>query len=85
MKYLLTDENYQTIKSFEGFNKDLIKTEIIKHLTAHNTSEVYLEKEAHSKKYYGSELLNSYGVNPKNGTPSLIIDRGSKRVYKSLI
>lgn len=78
---LYSQDEDRTIIFFEKFDKIAIRTAIIERLTAHPTDTIehcreYSKEDA--KKYYGNEILNIYGVNPKNGKPSIITQRGYK-------
>jgi hypothetical protein len=85
---LYSQNQEMPIAFFEGFNKDNIREQIITHLKENPTDTIELCKEFSKKdirKYYGSEILNFYEVNPKNNIPSLVIMKGDKQYYKALI
>lgn len=76
------------IKFFDAFDKEVIRTEIIKHLSNNPTDVVELCKEYSQKdlkRYKGYNIISFYGINPKNGKPSLIITKNNREYYKSLI
>jgi hypothetical protein len=84
---LLSQEQDMSIKWFEKFDKFEIKQTILKHL-ADNPTDTLEHCKEYSKKdikiFYGSEIINFYEVNPKNGKPSLVYQRSSKQYYKQL-
>jgi len=75
------------IAYFDKFDKSAIKQAIVNHLTKHPTDTVEHCKEyskADIKRFYGSEIINLYEVNPKNNKPSLVIYKGTKQYFKTL-
>lgn len=83
MKHYLDGEkgNFAT---FETFDKDKIKEAIIKRLTEVPDDLVIHYKDCEDKKQV-ADLVDMYEVNPKNGKPSLIIQKGNRSFYKPLI
>lgn len=74
---------------FEKYDRKEIKNAIIKHLNENPTDTIEHCKEWSEVNAYknnvGSEILNFYSMNPKNNKPSLIIMRGDKEYFKSLV
>lgn len=88
MAHLIYSQLEETpIKFFDKFDKEVIRTEIIKHLSNNPTDVVELCKEFSKKdlkRYVGYDIISVYGINPKNGQPSLIITKNNREYYKSL-
>jgi hypothetical protein len=87
MKHFLFNLSDALVKDFEVFDKDAIKAEIVKYLTANPNEELTHEKELNpsdKKKYVGNEIINFYKCN-KSGIPSKIISKGTKEYYQPLI
>lgn len=83
---LFSQEQDQSIKWFDKFDKEEIKTEIKKWLSENPTDTLEHCKEYSKKdlkKYAGYEIVNFYGNN-KAGEPSLILYRGTKEYFKPL-
>lgn len=75
------------IKFFDKFNREEIKKAIFTHLTNYpdDTLEHCRDYSAVDiKKYYGSEIVNSYAMHPKLNKPAILITRGNKTYYKVL-
>jgi DNA polymerase III delta subunit len=84
---LFSQEKDMPIAFFEKFNKQDIKETIIEHLSENPTDTLELCKEYSKrdiKRFYGSEIIAFYEINPKNNKPSLVFKRGSKNCFKSL-
>lgn len=73
----------------ETFSSDEIKAEIIERLKEFPNDLIEhcrdWDNKAQSKKHCGRKTVNLYEVNPKTGNPSLIITKGNKTYYKSLV
>lgn len=85
---LFSQESDQPIKWFDNYDREAIKASIVTHLSANPNDCIEHCKEPAKndlKRFVGNTILNFYKVNPKNGKPSLIITRGDKTYYKSLI
>ena len=89
MAHLIYSQKEESpIQFFDKFDKEVVRTEIVKHLSNNPTDVVELCKEYSKKdlkRYAGYNIINLYGVNPNNGQPSLIITKNNKEYYKSLI
>lgn len=87
IKHFLLDEKDNTLATFDTFNADAIKAEIVKYLTANPGGSLTHEKTQVNKKYAGNEILNWYEVNKKNGQPSKACYNGAGKFigYRSLI
>ena len=84
---LFSHNEDRTIAFFEKFNKEDIKQAIIKHLKDNPTDTIEHCKEYNKeniKRFYGNEIINFYGVNPKSGEVSLIFTRGNKEYFRSI-
>ena len=86
MKHYLSGEICH-IATFETFDKDAIRNAIISHLNANSGDIVEHSKDWGTAKDKTNfpQSVNFYEVNPKNGKPSLIIQKENKTFYKSLI
>lgn len=87
MKYYLDGEK-GTFKTFDYFDRELIRSAILEHLKSNPDSIVEFSRgyddEKDNKKYF-PKVIDIYEVNPRSGKPSLIIQKGNKTFYKSLI
>lgn len=75
------------IHSFEKFDKEAIKSTILKELKDNPNDVIEHCKDYDKKsikKYYGYEILNLYQNNPYNNEPSLLIFKGNNTYYKAL-
>lgn len=85
--HLFSENEDMPIAWFEKFDKDEIKTAIIKHLTEHPNDILEHCKELNdtvSQLLGQSEILGFYEINPTNKRPSRIVMKGNKKYYKSL-
>ena len=81
---VVSDIEHGSIDKFETFDPEGIKAAIIKQLGKEHGDIITHEKTSFDKKYWGNDILNVYENNPKNGKPSLIIQKGSKVFYKAI-
>ena len=75
------------IAFFEKFDRVQIKQTIVKHLNENKADTLELCREYDKKnisKFYGTQILQIFEVNPKNNKPSICITRGNKMYYKTL-
>lgn len=88
LKHLLFSQDQDmTIRWFETFNKEVIKQAIIMHLTDNPKDVIEHCREfskAELKRFAGYNIIDFYGVNPKNGNISKIFTRGNKEYYLKL-
>ena len=85
---LYSQQKEMPIAFFEKFDKVQIKQTIIKHLNENKADTLELCREYDKKdikRYYGTQILQFFEVNKKNGKPSLCIQRGGKTCYKALM
>jgi hypothetical protein len=86
-KHLLWSWNSDTaIQWFDKFDKDAIKTAIVKHLENNPTDTVEHSKDYRKsdlRKFVGYDILNFYQLNAK-GEPCLVITRGDKEYLRKL-
>lgn len=84
---LYSQDLSRPVAFFEKFNKEDIKKEIINHLTKYPEDTLEHCKEyskSDIKKYYGSEIINFYSVNPKSGKVCKVVLKGNKEFYQPL-
>jgi len=84
---LFSQEQDMPIAWFDKNDKEAIKKVIIEHLTNNPTDTLELCKEYSKndlKRFVGSEIINFYAINPKNGKVSLIVIRGNNEYFKSI-
>ena len=70
---------------FDKFDKEKIKSSIVKHLEEDPKDTIEHCKEYSKKnvnKYYGMQIVNFYCMN--NSKPCLIVTKGGKEYYKPL-
>ena len=79
-EYYLVNADGETVKTYNSFDKEAIKKDIIAVLT--EDSDELITLEAQGKDF--NDTLGIYEVNPKSGRPSLVITKGNKTVYKPL-
>jgi hypothetical protein len=75
------------IATFDKFDREVIKNEIINHLRVCplDTVEHCKDYTKHElKRFVGYNIINFYRVNPKNKKVSLIVTRGNKEYYRSI-
>lgn len=89
LKHILFSQNTeQPIEWFDEYDRQAIRKSIVAYLTANPTDCIEHCKEyckGDLKRYSGYNILNFYEVNPKNGKPSLVIQRcNNKKTYITL-
>jgi hypothetical protein len=88
MQHLLYSHNQNMIvKYFAKYDKAEIKAAIINHLANDPTDTIEHCKEYSKKdikRFYGSEIINIYEINPNNGQPSLCLQKSNKTFYKNI-
>lgn len=85
--YLFSQDNDMLIESFDKFDRDAIKKEIINHLIVNPLDTVEHLKDYSKneyKRFSGYKIVNLYAVNPKNKKVSLIITRGYKQYFRNI-
>lgn len=82
--YLFSDQINDIIKTYDKFDAEVIKNDIVKHLEKYPNDLVEHQREYINKNDYGNDIVNFYEVNPKNKQPSVIITKGNNEYYKSL-
>ena len=82
--YLLSEGMSVRTAEFSEFSEPEIKKAIISHLTKNPNDLLELVKKDGNKNRFDT-VISLYEVNPKNGKPSLIVTKGCKTYYKSLI
>lgn len=85
--YLFSQDNDTFIANFDKFDRNAIKNKIIEYLKAWPLDTIEHCKDYSKndlKRFSGYNILNLYGVNPKNKKVSLIITRGGKQYYRSI-
>lgn len=85
--YLFSQEKDMLVKTFDKFDRNTIKNEIIDHLRNNPTDTIehckdYTKTEI--KRFYGCNILNLYKVNPNNNKVSLIVTKGNKEYYRNI-
>ena len=82
---LFSQSQKMPIQFFEGFNRQAIKESIINHLN-NNTRDTleFCREYDNYKRNYGMEIIDFYGINPKNNKPSKIILKGDREYFRSL-
>jgi hypothetical protein len=85
--YLFSHEQDTLVKTFDKFDRNTIKNEIIDHLRSNPTDTIehckdYTKTEI--KRFYGYNILNMYQVNPNNNKVSLIVTKGNKEYYRNI-
>lgn len=84
LQHFIVNSNEDVIKTFETFDKSVIKSYIVDYLTKHPNEEITHEKECRDKRFVGNDIINFYGVNPKSNKICKIITRGHKDYYQPL-
>jgi hypothetical protein len=85
--HLFSQDNDMLIATFDKFDREVIKNEIINHLRVCplDTVEHCKDYTKHElKRFVGYNIINFYRVNPKNKKVSLIVTRGNKEYYRSI-
>ena len=85
--HLFSQDNDMLIATFDKFDREVIKNEIIDHLRNNPTDTIehckdYTKHEL--KRFYGYNILNFYKVNPNNNKVSLIVTKGNKEYYRNI-
>jgi hypothetical protein len=83
---LYSQDQEITVKRFDKFDKESIKTEIINHLKEHKTDVLEHCREfskIDNEEYYGNEIINFY-QNNKNGVPCSVLTKNNKEYFKPL-
>jgi ribosomal protein S15P/S13E len=85
--YLFSQDEGMMIATFEKFDKELIRKEIVNHLTK-NPKDVLEHCKDYPKdninRFLGYNILSFYQVNPKNNKPSKVYTKGNKEYFLSL-
>lgn len=83
---LYSQDEEMPIKFFDKFDKAEIKKAIIEHLKSNpeDILEHCKDSKTTPRKYYGYDIINFYGVNPKTNKVSLIYLKYNRQYYKSL-
>lgn len=84
---LFSHDKDMAIAFFEEFNKEDIREQVISHLKEFPEDILEHCREYNKEnimKYYGFQIVNHYGVNPKTNKVSLIVTRGNKEYFKSI-
>lgn len=85
--YLFSQDQDMIVATFDKFDREQIKKEIIEYLKVCPLDTVEHCRDfskTELKRFYGYQILNVYRVNPKNKKVSLIITRGKKEYYRSI-
>jgi hypothetical protein len=85
--YLFSQEQDMLVASFDKYDRNTIKNEIINHLKNNPTDVIehckdYTKNEL--KRFLGYKILNFYGVNPKSNKVSLIVTRNNKEFHQNI-
>jgi len=88
MKHFIYSADLETdVISLNEFDKNLLLTTIVNHLSNYPDDMLTHEKEftpEEKRKYVGRNVINVYEINPKSGKPSLCFTKGNKTFYKDL-
>lgn len=84
MRHYLINSKEQIVKEFPAFDKEAIKASIIEYLKANPNDELTHEKECKDSRYVGNDILKFYGVDPKTGAVSVIIQRAGRIGYRAM-
>ena len=85
--YLFSQDQDMIVATFDKFDREQIKKEIIEYLKVCPLDTVEHCRDftkTELKRFYGYQILNVYRVNPKNKKVSLIVTRGKKEYYRSI-
>jgi len=85
--HLFSQNKDMLVKTFDKFDRNTIKNEIIDHLRKNPTDTIEHTKDyskSDLKRFYGYEVLNVYQVNPKNNKVSLVITKGDKDFFRNI-
>ena len=84
---LFSQNKDMPVQWFPKFDKEPIRQAIINLLTEDPKDTIELCREYPKdsyKRFYGSEIISFYEVNPKTGQPSKVILKGDKQYYTPL-
>lgn len=82
--YLESTDQERSIFQTSVFDKEEVRTIIIKHLSDFPKDTLLWYKVNKNDKYVGDDFIAAYSVNPNNNIPSKEVFIGKRLCYKSL-